>query len=98
MSFVVLAQDAAGSQYTSLIFLAILIGVFYFLLIRPQRNRAKAQAQLAESIEVGDEIRTIGGIHGRVVSTDADSVVIAVEDGRIRISRRAIGARAGDET
>ena len=97
MSSVVFAQEAAAG-YSSLIFLAVLIGVFYFLIIRPQRNRAKAQQKMSESVQVGDEIRTIGGIHGRIVSSDEDSVVIAIEDGRMRVSRRAIGARVGDDT
>ena len=94
MNSFLLAQEAGT---TSLLFLAVLIGVFYFLIIRPQRKRAKAQQELARSVEVGDEVRTVGGIHGRVISTDEDSIVIAVEDGRIRVSRRAIGTRVGDE-
>ncbi|MEE8407664.1 MAG: preprotein translocase subunit YajC [Acidimicrobiia bacterium] len=98
MSFVVFAQESGGFGGTgSLIFLALMIGVFYFLIIRPQRSRAKKQKDLSESLEIGHEVRTIGGIHGTVVSLDDDSVVITVEDGRIRISRRAIGSRAGDE-
>jgi preprotein translocase subunit YajC len=43
------------------------------------------------------EVRTIGGIHGRVVSVDDESVVLAVEEGKIRVSRRAIGSRVGEE-
>ncbi len=97
MNSVVLAQETGATNYTSLIFLALLIGVFYFLIIRPQRRRAKAQQELARSVEVGDEVRTVGGIHGRVVSTDEESIVIAVEDGRLRVSRRAVGTRVGDE-
>jgi preprotein translocase YajC subunit len=53
---------------------------------------------MAESLEVGAEVRTIGGIHGTVVSIDEDSVVIKVEDGQIRLSKRAIGTRVGDDT
>ena len=97
MSFVVLAQESGGSAWGSLIFLGLMIGVFYFLIIRPQRNRAKAQKELSSSLEVGNEIRTIGGIHGRVLSLDDDSVLIAVEEGRLRVSRRAIGTRVGEE-
>ncbi len=97
MNFVVLAQETGASNYTSLLFLAVLIGVFYFLIIRPQRKRSKTQQELSRSVEVGDEVRTVGGIHGRVVSADEDSIVIAVEDGRIRVSRRAIGSRVGDD-
>jgi preprotein translocase subunit YajC len=95
---VVLAQEATGSALPSLLFLALMVGVFYFLIIRPQRKRTQQQKQLAESLEVGAEIRTIGGIHGVVTSIDDDSVVLKVEDGQIRVAKRAIGTRVGDET
>ncbi len=84
-------------QTTFLIFVIGLPAFIYFFSIRPQRKRMKAQRELSQSVEAGDEIRTIGGIHGRVVSAYEDSVVLAVEDGRIRVSRRAIGSRVGDE-
>lgn len=97
MSSVVLAQETA-SPYSSLIFLALMIGVFYFLIIRPQRRRAKNQQELAASLTPGQEVRTIGGIHGTVISVDDDSVVLRVEEGRLRVARRAIGSRIGDES
>ena len=98
MSLVVFAQESTGGgAWGSLIFLALMIGVFYFLIIRPQRSRAKAQRELSESLEIGQEIRTIGGIFGRVISMDDDSVVLAVEEGRIRVSKRAIGSRVGED-
>lgn len=93
----VLAQETGASGLTSLIFLALVVGVFWLFIIRPQRQRAKAQQALAESLAVGQEVRTIGGIHGRVVSLDDDNVVLAIEEGRIRVSRRAIGARVGED-
>ena len=98
MSFVVFAQESTGFGVGSLVFLALMIGVFYFLIIRPQRKRTKAQKDLAQSLEIGHEIRTIGGIHGTVISLDEDSIVLGVEDGRIRVSRRAIGGRVGDDS
>jgi len=76
-----------------LIFLALLIGMFYFLLIRPQRVRAKQQQQLAAALEIGDKVLTYGGVHGVVVSMDDDSVVLGLEEGRMRISRRAIAGK-----
>lgn len=98
MSFVVFAQESGGfGGAGSLIFLGLMIGVFYFLIIRPQRNRTKKQKELSQSLEIGHEVRTIGGIHGTVVSVDDDSVVLGVEEGRLRVSRRAIGGRVGDE-
>jgi preprotein translocase subunit YajC len=95
---VLFAQEASGSALPSLLFLALMVGVFYFLIIRPQRKRSQKQKEMAESLEVGAEVRTIGGIHGTVVSIDEDSVVIKVEDGQIRLSKRAIGTRVGDDT
>ena len=97
MNSVVFAQEATGSALPSLLFLGLMVGVFYFLIIRPQRKRSQQQKDLAESLQVGDEVRTIGGIHGRVLSVDDDSAVLQVEDGRIRISKRAIGVRVGEE-
>jgi preprotein translocase subunit YajC len=98
VNFFVFAQESGGgSQAFSLVLLAGMIGVFYFLIIRPQRKRSKAQRELSESLEPGDEVRTIGGIHGTVISADDDSVLLSVEEGRIRVSRRAIGSKVGEE-
>ena len=98
MTLFVFAQETGGgSQAFSLVLLAGMIGVFYFLIIRPQRKRSKAQRQLSESLEPGHEVRTIGGIHGTVISADDDSVLLSVEEGRIRVSRRAIGSKVGEE-
>ena len=82
---------------SSLVFLGLMVVVFYLFIIRPQRKRSKEQQALAESLGPGQEVRTIGGIHGRVVSVDDDSVVLAVEEGKIRVSRRAIGTRVGED-
>lgn len=98
MTSVVFAQETGGSALPSLLFLALMVGVFYFLIIRPQRKRSQAQKNLAASLQIGDEVRTIGGIHGSVISMTEDTVVLKVEDGRIRFSKRAVGGRVGDET
>ena len=70
----------SGEQYLAMIGqfapLVILIVLFYFLLIRPQRKRDKAERDMRNSIEVGDEISTIGGFIGRVVSIKDDVLVI----------------------
>jgi preprotein translocase subunit YajC len=67
--------------------------VFYFLILRPQRKRMKAQQELASSIAVGDRVQTIGGIQGRVHSLDDSSVVLELEQGRIRLAKRAIAQK-----
>lgn len=95
MNFVVFAQEGGGGGTQSLIFLALMIAVFYFLIIRPQRKRAKDQEALSSSLVVGQEVRTIGGIHGTILSVADDSVVLRVEEGKIRVARRAVAARVG---
>ncbi|HLU52278.1 MAG TPA: preprotein translocase subunit YajC [Acidimicrobiia bacterium] len=95
---VVFAQEApAGSGTSSLIFLVLMVAVFYFLIIRPQRNRMKKQQELAQTLQLGDEIQTIGGIKGKVKRLDGDDVVIQIEQGELRISRRAVANRIGPE-
>ena len=91
----VLAQDASGtsSSVTSFIFLGLMIAVFYLFIIRPQRKRQREQQELSSSLEVGHQVRTIGGIQGRILSADDDSVVLQVEEGKLRVARRAIGAK-----
>lgn len=66
--------------------------IFYFMLIRPQKKREKEVQKMRSNLEVGDEIITIGGIIGRVVSLREDTIVIETGSDRskIRIQRSAI--------
>ena len=66
--------------------------VFYFLLIRPQKKREKQVQEMRQAIEVGDEIVTIGGIVGRVVSIKEDTLVVetSAERSKLRLARWAI--------
>ena len=90
--FEILAQEATptGSGTSSLLFFAIMAVAFYFLFIRPQRKRQAQIAEVQESLTVGMDVRTIGGIHGRIVDLEDDSVVIEVEAGRLRVARKGI--------
>ena len=103
----ILAQE--GGQGSSLVGLALpvlMIVGFYFLLIRPQRNRQKAQQALVASLEVGDDVMTSGGIFGTIVDIDDDEGTVTVEIApgtRVRMLRQGISQRLveddeGDET
>ncbi len=54
----------------------VIIGVMYFLMIRPQKKKQKEEQKMRENLRVGDEITTIGGICGRVVNIKEDTLVI----------------------
>ena len=98
---VVLAADAdkpGGSLLSFLLPLVILGGLFYFLLILPQRRRQRQMQSLRDKMQVGDEVRTIGGIYGRVTSMTDVEVVIDVGNGTtLRVARRAIAERLGGD-
>jgi preprotein translocase subunit YajC len=68
--------SAMGGTIGMVIYIVLIIGVFYFLMIRPQRKKQKEEKQMRENLQVGDEIVTIGGIHGRVISLKEDTMVI----------------------
>lgn len=75
-------------------FLVLMFAGFYFLMVRPQRKRQQAQAQLASNIKVGDRIITWSGIYGEVVGADEDTLVIKVESGAtLRMARMAIAQK-----
>ncbi|MGQ0847768.1 MAG: preprotein translocase subunit YajC [Actinomycetota bacterium] len=82
-----------NNPLSSFLFLGLMLGVFYFLLIRPQRRRARAQQQLVSELQLGDRVQSIGGIQGIIKALDEDSVLIEVEQGRIRLARRAIASK-----
>ena len=94
-----LASIAATQQSSPLtLFLPLVLmgGVFYFLLIRPQQRRVKAQQALVNAIEVGDEVMTNGGIFGSITAIDEDEGTVTVEIApgtRIRMVKSGIARR-----
>jgi preprotein translocase subunit YajC len=96
---VILAQEATPTSggSSSLIFFAIMAVAFYFLFIRPQRKRQAQIQEVQDSLSQGMEVRTIGGIHGRVLELDDDSVVLEVESGRLRVARKGIAGTVTPE-
>lgn len=96
---VFLTQMPSAQTYVSTLstFLPIilLIVVFYFFLIRPQKKRDKAEKEMRNSIQVGDEISTIGGFIGKVVSIKDDTLVIESSSDRtkLKLYRWAIRAK-----
>ena len=96
LSFTIpLAQSSSGSGTLGFLLPLVLMGgIFYFLLIRPQQRTRRRAAQLLQSLEVGDEVQTIGGIFGTIRELDDDSVLIEVApDVEVRFLRGAIARK-----
>ena len=95
---VILAEAAASGGSTTSAMLSMLItfvplfAVFYFLIVRPQKQRETEEKEMRESISIGDEIITIGGIIGLVVRQTDDTLVIETggDRSKLRIQKSAV--------
>ncbi|MDO4608774.1 MAG: preprotein translocase subunit YajC [Clostridia bacterium] len=70
------AQAGIGGLLTPILMFGIMFGAMYLFIIRPQKKKEKEEKKMRENLQVGDEILTIGGIYGRVISLKEDSIVI----------------------
>lgn len=86
------SSSTSGMGYSSLIFLILMFAIMYFILIRPQKKKEKESKAMQSSLQVGDEIVTIGGIVGLVVQVNEDTVVIETTSNRnkLRIKNWAV--------
>lgn len=88
------ANSATGKQspVSMIILMVVLFGAMYFFTIRPQKKKQQQEQQMRDAISVGDEITTIGGIMGRVVTVKEDSLVIetGADRNKMKIARWAV--------
>jgi preprotein translocase subunit YajC len=81
-----------------LVIILILLLVGYLVLIRPTRRRQASHEAMQDSVEVGDEIITAGGIHGTVKAAEADALRVEIAPSVVvRLDRRAVAAVAQEE-
>lgn len=75
-----------------IIYVVVLGALFYFMLIRPQKKKQKEEKKLRDSLQMGDEILTIGGFYGKIVSIKDDTIVIesVLDHTKQKIARWAI--------
>ena len=73
-----------GNTY-SIVMLVVMLAIFYFLLIRPENKRKKKAEAMREGIKKGDTVTTIGGIVGRVVHANKDTLIIETSEDRVRV-------------
>jgi preprotein translocase subunit YajC len=92
------ATTAAGSDFTlTLLYMALIVGVFYFLWFRPQQTARKKAREMLATLAPGDRIMTAGGIIGVVRSFDGDIIDLEIASGVvIRVTQRAVIERIPD--
>jgi preprotein translocase subunit YajC len=86
------SSNTTVSAITNIVMIAALLAVFYFFLYRPQKKQDKEASNMRNNLQVGDEITTIGGIIGKIVSIKDETVTIETsnERNKIRILRTAV--------
>ena len=91
MELFLVAQEQTQNPAGSLLFIVGLFAIMYFLMIRPQQRRMRAQQTLARSVEPGDRIETVAGMHGTVKSATDDTIEVEIATGVVvTMSRQAV--------
>lgn len=75
---------------TILIQLSLMVGVFYFLIIMPQRKKIKQEKNFESGLKVGDKIITKSGIHGKIAELAETTIVVETMAGKIKMEKTAI--------
>jgi len=90
----------ASALYSLVVPMLILLAIFYFLLIRPQRKQEKQRQEMLSNLKKNDKVVTIGGIHGIVADVREDDVTLKVDESgnvRLRVTRNGIGRVLGKD-
>lgn len=88
MLFLTDATAAAGSSSSMLLMIVLMFAVFYFLIIRPENKKKKKTDEMRNSLTIGDEITTIGGLTGKIVQVTEDTITFETGEDRVRIQAK----------
>lgn len=93
------ATSSSAGMIQFIISMVILFAIFYFLMIRPENKRKKKVEEMRSGLKNGDDIVTIGGICGKIVSISGDNITFETGEDRVRIqvAKWAISDRGGKE-
>lgn len=103
LPLVVELQAAGGSPFDLLVPMMAVLAIFYIFLIRPQQRRQKEHEEMQKTVAKGDEIVTVGGLHGVVTGAADETLTIEIghikgEKIRVKVDRTKVETRKkGDE-
>jgi len=99
LSLILLQAASQGSQLIqTVIFLAGIIIVFYFFMVRPNQKKQKNEKKFREALKKGDKVVTIGGIHGKIASLQENTVLIDVDKGtKLLVEKESISAQVSQQ-
>ncbi|WP_017731298.1 preprotein translocase subunit YajC [Nafulsella turpanensis] len=96
LEFILLQAPAGESGWMgNLILIGGIVIIFYFFMVRPQQKKAKDQKTFIESLKKGDQVVTIGGMHGRISAIEGEIVILDVDRGtKLTFEKSAISLDA----
>jgi preprotein translocase subunit YajC len=94
--FALAATPEGGSAWVQLIPFALVLAIFYFIILLPMKRKQQKVTEFLEAIKVGDRVITTGGIHGQITRLGEQSFQLQIADKvRIEVSKAAIGGYQG---
>ena len=93
----ILLEAASGGGSVQLIFFALIFVVMYFFMIRPQVKKQKRENKFRSELKKGDQIITIGGIHGKIIEVKESSVILENYGVKMKVENSAIAMNSVSE-
>ena len=95
---ILLQAEAAGAGgYSTIIMMVLIFAVFYFFMIRPQMKRQKEIKKFREALQVGNEVITSGGIHGKIKELKNDCIILEIANNvNVKVDKGSVFASAAD--
>jgi preprotein translocase subunit YajC len=91
--------DAGQGLFSTLLMFALIIGIFYFMILRPQQKRQKERQKLLEALKKGDKVITAGGMYGTIAGIDEKTVLVQVADNvKMKFERSSITSVVSEGT
>jgi preprotein translocase subunit YajC len=89
------AKPGMNPAMQQMIMIGMIVVVFYFFMIRPQMKKAKQEKTFKESLNKGDKVVTIGGIHGKIIEVNDTTFIIEIDNNvKVKIEKSAVSADA----
>jgi len=86
-------QGQGGGMFSTLIMFALIILIFYFMILRPQQKRQKEREKMLNDVQKGDKIVSAGGIHGTVVGLEDKSLLVQIADNvKVKLEKSAVSS------